>query len=216
MLRIVLRCSNICSMLREATPVKDKSMERKKVVIKKYENRRLYDATNSRYVNLDEIARAIQDGHDVQVLDSATGEDITRLVLTLIVVEQAKAPNSVFPLDVLREMVVASGKATRVSAMNYMSALANMYRTMLPQVPPAMAPLEFLQDMMQAAQRGTTVAAAPVNQVNELLSLASESPAELEVSGLKQRIDQLEQLVSKLNPGPVRRKPRKKSPKKAK
>ncbi len=193
-------------------------MERKKIVIKKYENRRLYDATHSRYVNLDEIARAIQDGNDVQVLDAATGEDITRLVLTLIIVEQAKAPNSVFPLDVLREMVVASGKATQESAMNYMSALTNMYRSVLPQMPqPAIAPLEFLQNMMQqAAQRGQAPPAAQPTPPVQPQAPAAETQAIPEVSNLKSRIDELEQLVKRMAPAPARKKAVKKSGRKAK
>ena len=77
-------------------------MDQKTVVIKKYENRRLYDTTNSRYVNLEEVAQLVQSGKDVQVVDAATGEDLTRLVLTQIIVEDAKTPNSNFPLDVLR------------------------------------------------------------------------------------------------------------------
>ena len=49
-------------------------------MIKKYENRRLYDTTNSRYVNLEEVAQLLQQGNDVQVIDVATGDDITRLI----------------------------------------------------------------------------------------------------------------------------------------
>ena len=60
------------------------------VIIKKYENRRLYDATNSRYVNLEEVAQLVQQGHDVQVVDAASGEDLTRLILTQIIAEGAK------------------------------------------------------------------------------------------------------------------------------
>ena len=71
------------------------------IVIKKYENRRLYDTSNSRYINLDEIAQLIRDGRDVQVVDAATGEDITRPVLTQIIMDQAKEPDSTFPLDML-------------------------------------------------------------------------------------------------------------------
>ena len=67
-------------------------MKPKKVVIKKYENRRLYDTTNSRYVNLEEVAQLVQSGKDVEVVDAATGEDLTRLVLTQIIVEDAKTP----------------------------------------------------------------------------------------------------------------------------
>src|SRR5437763_307213 len=55
-------------------------MENQRVLIKKYENRRLYDATNSRYVNLEEVAQFVQQGYDVQVVDAASGEDSRRLI----------------------------------------------------------------------------------------------------------------------------------------
>jgi len=50
------------------------------------------DTTNSRYVNLEEVAQILQQGNDVQVIDAATGDDITRLILTQIIVEDAKLP----------------------------------------------------------------------------------------------------------------------------
>ena len=78
------------------------------VIIKKYENRRLYDATNSRYVNLEEVAQLVQQGCDVQVVDAASGEDITRLILTQIIAEGAKSSGSNFPLDILRQTNIDS------------------------------------------------------------------------------------------------------------
>ncbi len=98
-------------------------MAQKTVVIKKYENRRLYDTTNSRYVNLEEVAQLLQQGNDVQVIDASSGEDITRLILTQIIVEDAKTPESNFPLDLLRQMVVASGRASQESALQYMKTM---------------------------------------------------------------------------------------------
>ena len=65
------------------------------ILIKKYENRRLYDATNSRYVNLEEVAEFVQRGCDVRVIDVASGEDITRVILTQIIAEGAKTPRQV-------------------------------------------------------------------------------------------------------------------------
>jgi polyhydroxyalkanoate synthesis regulator protein len=45
-------------------------MAKKTVVIRKYENRRLYDTTNSRYANLEEVGHLLQQGNDVQVIDA--------------------------------------------------------------------------------------------------------------------------------------------------
>src|SRR5579864_2136096 len=127
-------------------------MAQKTVVIKKYENRRLYDTTNSRYVNLEEVAQLLQQGNDVQVIDAATGEDITRLILTQIIVEDAKTPESSFPLDLLRQMVVASGRASQESALQYMKAMLEVYQNAYRAMPNPLSPLDFMQTIRTSAE----------------------------------------------------------------
>ena len=95
-------------------------MQPHKVIIKKYENRRLYDTAGSRYVNLEEVAQMVRDGTDVQVVDAATGEDLTRLILTQIIMEEAKGRDSAFPLDMLRQMVMTSGATSQEALLKYM------------------------------------------------------------------------------------------------
>ena len=60
------------------------------LIIKKYENRRLYNTLTSQYINQDQVAQLVRDGHEVRVVDAATGRDLTRLVLAQIVLEDAK------------------------------------------------------------------------------------------------------------------------------
>src|ERR1700674_2770882 len=117
----------------------------KPLIIKKYENRRLYNTLTSQYINQGQVAQLVRDGHDVRVVDAATGEDLTRLVLAQIVLEDAKTPNSVFPLDVLRQMILASGRATQENALRYMKAMMDMYQNASRALPPPMNPFEFLQ-----------------------------------------------------------------------
>src|SRR5271166_4794329 len=121
------------------------NMEPRTILIKKYENRRLYDTTNSRYVNLDEVAKMLQSGDHVRVVDAATGEDLTRLILTQIIVEDAKAPDSNFPIDVLRQMVIASGRASQESALKYMKTMLDIYQNTYRVMAPPLNPFEFLQ-----------------------------------------------------------------------
>jgi polyhydroxyalkanoate synthesis repressor PhaR len=172
-------------------------MDKKKIVIKKYENRRLYDATHSRYVNLDEVARAVQDGYDVQVLDASTGEDLTRLVMTQIITDSAKAPDSVFPLDILREMVVASGKASQESALNYMRVVADMYKDALRSLSHTMTPFEIMQNMMIPPASGTQGEPASAGD-----SKPPEPKADAELQELKRRIQELEALVLRRGKAP--------------
>src|SRR5208283_2646724 len=117
----------------------------KTVVIKKYGNRRLYDATHSRYINQNEVAQIIREGNDVQVVDVATGEDLTRLVLTQIIVENAKESDSTFPLDILRQMVVAGGRATQETTLKYMKTVLDMYENAYRAMAPPASPFEFIQ-----------------------------------------------------------------------
>ena len=82
-----------------------------KVLIKKYENRRLYDTTNSRYVNLEDVAEMVRQGAELQVVDAKTNEDLTRTVLTQIIVEETKGRELGLPLELLRQLVLATNAA---------------------------------------------------------------------------------------------------------
>src|SRR6187401_2280836 len=66
----------------------EKSTSANAVVIKKYANRRLYNTATSTYVTLDYLSQMVREGQDFTVEDAKTGEDITRSVLTQIIVEE--------------------------------------------------------------------------------------------------------------------------------
>jgi len=184
----------------------------KKILIKKYENRRLYDVTHRRYVNLDEIARAVQDEFDVQVLDASTGEDITRFVMTQIITEHAKAPDSVFPLDILRQMVVASGKASQENAFNYMRAVAEMYKHALRGISKTtMSPFEVMQSLIKPGNPGSEGEMPSPEQAGEpaagaALPAQHQAQDDTEIHDLKRRIHEFEAMVERLNHPPAPRK----------
>ena len=73
-------------------------MKNPEVLIRKYSDRRLYDTGASRYVKLQDIARMVRDGSVVRVVDGRTGKDVTHIILTQIIAENAKdrrAPHAV-------------------------------------------------------------------------------------------------------------------------
>ncbi len=183
-------------------------MKPKKVVIKKYENRRLYDTTNSRYVNLEEVAQLVQSGKDVQVVDAATGEDLTRLVLTQIIVEDAKTPNSNFPLDVLRQMVVASGRAGQESTLKYMKAVFDLYQSAYRALPSPLNPFGLIPNLQSVMGQSAPEAPAPPPSTPSAPETSGppEASGDSEVKDLKRRIDELEGLVSGLSSTPSGRK----------
>ena len=160
-------------------------------VIKKYGNRRLYDSTHSRYINMDEVAQLVRDGGEVQVVDAVTGEDLTRSVLTQIVVEQARGNDSAFPLDVLRQMIAASGRVTNDATLKYVKAVFDIYQSAYRAVSPdvVVPPPPFA-----APSPAGPPAAAP-----------QHGP---DVDALQKRIEELEAAVSGIRSKPAPRKKR--------
>jgi len=77
----------------------------KKLEIKKYPNRRYYDATHSRHLTLDEIHSLIQQGYDITVRDAKTGDEITAQVLTQIILELDTAKLDSFPVPLLLRLI---------------------------------------------------------------------------------------------------------------
>ena len=77
-----------------------------KVKIKKYANRRLYNTATSSYVTLDHLCQMVKEGTEFVVHDAKTGEDITRSVLTQIIVEEeGKGGQNLLPVSFLRQLI---------------------------------------------------------------------------------------------------------------
>lgn len=81
--------------------------------IRKYPNRRYYDATHSRHLTLQEIRALIRDGYDVTVTDSRTGADITGQVLTQIILELETPKLDTFPVPLLLRVIRANDQLIR-------------------------------------------------------------------------------------------------------
>jgi len=142
-------------------------MEKPGVLIKKYGDRRLYNTGASRYVKLEDIARMVREGIEVKVVDARTGKDLTRVVLTQIVVEDARDREIALPLQLLRQLVRASDKATHEFLSWYLNSTFDLYqkaqgtiRTSLSEAKGAASnPLEFVRQLV-ATKKGP---AAPVD-----------------------------------------------------
>jgi polyhydroxyalkanoate synthesis repressor PhaR len=177
------------------------------VVIKKYGNRRLYDTSASRYVNLDDISAMVRNGTDVKVVDAGTGEDLTRLTLSQIIMEEAKDHPSGLPLELLKELVMATDHIRQEFMMWYMKSAFDGYQKLqgavqsgLSQVGSAVfSPLDTVKNFL------TPTTAKPPSQSDELEALR-EKIAELQ-SLLEQR------RVSKRKPATRRRVVAKEGPK---
>jgi polyhydroxyalkanoate synthesis repressor PhaR len=92
------------------------------VVVKKYANRRLYNTETSSYITLDDLAAMVRDGRDFVVYDAKTGEDITRSVLTQIIVEQESKGQNMLPTTVLRQLIGLYGDNLQSLVPRYLEA----------------------------------------------------------------------------------------------
>ena len=79
------------------------------VIVKKYANRRLYNTESSSYVTLETLAEMVRKNRDFVVYDAKTGEDITRAVLTQIIVDEEGKGNALLPVNFLRQLIGVYG-----------------------------------------------------------------------------------------------------------
>ncbi len=160
------------------------------IIIKKYENRRLYNTAESRYINLEEITALIRNGSDVRVVDAKTGDDLTRSVLTQIIMEQAKDQRGGLPLDLLRQIIVATDHVQQQFLTWY---LRNAFET-----------YHKLQETLQSRITDVGSAAmAPFQRVREMIAGALAPDAEAEVQRLRLRVAELEDQVSRSEAAPT-------------
>ena len=103
-----------------STPNSDKPSDGRPVVVKKYANRRLYNTATSSYVTLDDLARMIKNGGDFVASDAKTGEDITRSVLTQIIVEQEQKGQNLLPISFLRQLIGLYGDSMQFLVPGYL------------------------------------------------------------------------------------------------
>jgi len=75
------------------------------ITIKKYANRRLYNTATSSYVTLEHLSRMVKEGVDFVVLDAKTNEDLTRQVLTQIIIEEENKGENLLPIKFLRQII---------------------------------------------------------------------------------------------------------------
>ncbi len=104
------------------------------VIVKKYANRRLYNTESSSYITLDNLAEMVRKDRDFVVYDAKSGEDITRSVLTQIIVEEESKGHAMLPTNFLRQLIGFYGDNVQSVVPRYleqaMSSFARQQETM--------------------------------------------------------------------------------------
>jgi polyhydroxyalkanoate synthesis repressor PhaR len=134
------------------------------IQIKKYPNRRYYDATNSRHVTLQELHDLIVSGKDIYVTDSRNGDDITNLLLTQILLERDEPKLDLFPSSVLHLMIRSNRQVLRTSMERFFGPFLGLLATSQKQFDAYLrqamqtnvaSPMEWANRMMQAFSGAT-------------------------------------------------------------
>ena len=92
------------------------------VIIKKYANRRLYNTESSSYITLDHLGTMTREGRDFQVVDAKTGDDITRSVLTQIIMDEEGRGQTMLPVPFLRQIIAMYGDSMQGMVPHYLEA----------------------------------------------------------------------------------------------
>jgi polyhydroxyalkanoate synthesis repressor PhaR len=99
-----------------------------KVIIKKYANRRLYDTESSSYITLDRLAEMVREGREFEVIDAKTGEDITRQVLTQIIVDEEARGSTMLPVNFLKQLIGLYGNSMQGVVPQYLDAAMDAFK----------------------------------------------------------------------------------------
>ena len=97
------------------------------VTIKKYANRRLYNTATSSYVTLDHLCQMVQEGIDFVVYDAKSGDDITRTVLTQIIVEEEAKGQNLLPIKFLRQLIGLYGDSMQWMVPEYLDQMMEAF-----------------------------------------------------------------------------------------
>lgn len=166
---------------------KDETTKEAPVTIKKYANRRLYNTATSSYVTLDHLCQMVKKGTEFVVYDAKTGEDITRQVLTQIIVEEEGKGQSLLPLAFLRQLIRFYDDSLQAFLPRYLEVSMENFarnqeqmRDYMRQAFGGLFPFNRLEEMgrqnMALIQRAFNMFAAPPGAGNG--SGAGEKPAE--------------------------------------
>ncbi len=182
------------------------------VVVKKYANRRLYNTESSSYITLDNLADMVRAGRDFVVYDARSGEDITRSVLTQIIVEEENKGRALLPTAFLRQLIGFYGDSLGGMVPRYleqtMSAIARqqaqvreaMQQTMGTLLPPG---LEEMRRQNVAMMERAMSLFTPFYRPPEGEGTAPDPSDELRA--LRQEVEELRGQLASKPAGPLRK-----------
>ena len=169
------------------------------VIIKKYANRRLYDTESSSYITLERLAEMVRQKRQFKVVDAKSGEDLTRGVLTQIIMDEESRGATMLPVNFLRQLISMYGDQMQSVVPQYLEASLEALQRNQSQFRDAMAGALATNPFAEIARRNMELftAAAPGGKA----ASAAAPPADdtrAELDDLKAQLAELQQKLNKL------------------
>jgi polyhydroxyalkanoate synthesis repressor PhaR len=173
-----------------------------KVTIKKYANRRLYDTESSAYITLDRLAEMVREGREFEVVDAKTGEDITRQVLTQIIVDEEARGSTMLPVNFLKQLIGLYGNSMQGMVPQYLEAAMDAFQRNQTAMRDAFGGKVFADiakrnmEMFEGASRAFASPAAGASKAKPKAAKHQPDEAELEqlraeLAALRDKVDRL-------------------------
>lgn len=145
-------------------------------IIKRYQNRKLYDTQQSCYVTLDDIAKMIRTNEDVVVIDNKTKNDITAATLTQIIFEAEKKASQYAPLFTLRE-IIQNANGSISSYLAKLGAFPKDYALTEPATPAPLLEKSSYEDLKQSLENRVAKAATETDFAANGKMLDEQTPS---------------------------------------
>ena len=175
-------------------------------IIKKYRNRRLYNTSESRYINLEDVADLVRNEEEFEVRDVTTGDDITRIVLTQVIMEGARDNEQEMPIEFLRQMISTSGRARQELMARYTTFVSGLYqraqteirdRFQNPDEDGESSPMNPVEAFQRFVPPGTLESLWPSANRNTQEKEAAPSDTASELLALRKKLEELEAAMNK-------------------
>jgi polyhydroxyalkanoate synthesis repressor PhaR len=169
------------------------------VIIKKYANRRLYDTESSTYITLERLAEMVRQKREFQVVDAKSGDDITRSVLTQIIMDEESRGSTMLPVKFLRQLISMYGDQMQSVVPQYLEASLDALQRNQAQLRETVAGAFAANPFAEMARRNMELFTAS----GQAKSAGADKPApednKAELAGLKAQLAELQKQLDRLS-----------------
>jgi polyhydroxyalkanoate synthesis repressor PhaR len=170
------------------------------VIIKKYANRRLYDTESSSYITLERLAEMVRQKRQFKVIDAKSGEDLTRGVLTQIIMDEEARGTTLLPVNFLRQLISMYGDQMQAVVPQYLEASLEQLQRNQSQFREAMAGALAANPFAEMARRNMEMFAAAAAKGKPMTGAAgAEESKRAELDELKAQLAELQQKLDRMS-----------------